>query len=394
MIAWPRSARASASLLAALVLAAVARPVAAAPAAPVQHTAPAPRAATHPAPATVPIPELAAQIRAIEEIGGWARAAELMRQLRGRVPLDPDLELMLAWCEARSGQLDSAATRLAQPILVAAGDDSMPAVRWTLYTWKHEGTWFGHRFEGWHWYVWRTRTEVAAAQGRWDDALASARRAVAARPRSGSEWYLRALCAAHDGLWDEARSCGQEALELDPTLPESHYLAGLLAWREGRRNEAHARFRTAMTLDSGYAAPAIAQMKLRLPAATPDTLPGELLNGPRRAGLLTAPDLPKREVFIQDSSPASMTHPVWTADVDTSGVPDRAHPRAQLQIAVLVGADGRAALVDVPPYSPADVSIEKVSRIVATLPEWRFRPATRMGRPVAAWAGLEFWVIP
>ncbi|HUK63093.1 MAG TPA: hypothetical protein VLV15_07165, partial [Dongiaceae bacterium] len=202
---------------------------------------------------TEALDQFASQIRLIEEVGGWSRVTEMLRQLRGRTPPDADLDLMLAWCEARTGDLDSAAARLRLPTLIAAGDDSMPPQRWTTYPWQHEGAWLDGRFDGWHWYVWRTRTEIAAATGHWDTALAAARRAVAARRLAGPEWYVRALCAAHVGLWDEARSSTEMALQLDSTLPEAHELAGLLAWREGRRADARAQLGAALTLDSTYA---------------------------------------------------------------------------------------------------------------------------------------------
>lgn len=376
---------------------------------PASHTTPAkPHAATTPAaravpPATTPgaargkvpsVPELATQTRLIEEVGGWPRVAELLRQLRGRTAPDADLELMLAWSEARSGQLDSAAARLASPTLASAGDDSMPPPRWTTYPWQHEGAWLNGRFDGWHWYVWRTRTEIAAALGRWDEALAAARRDVAARRLAGPEWYIRALCAAHGGLWDEARSCLDEALELDSALPESHYLAGLMAWREGRRGEARERFREAIGLDSSYTRPALGLLRLRLPAAPPDTLPGEFFEGPRRAGLLLAPEGPRPEVFTQNQSAALLTHRVTTADTDTTGVVSRAVRRVRLTLMILVDARGRAALTDVPEYTETDVAPAKLSRIIATLPDWRFKPAVREGRPAASWVGYEFVIIP
>jgi tetratricopeptide (TPR) repeat protein len=343
---------------------------------------------------TQSVEQLASQTRLIEEVGGWPRAAELLRQLRGRTAPDADLDLMLAWFEARSGDLDSAAARLRLPTLVAAGDDSMPPARWTTYPWQHEGAWLDGRFDGWHWYVWRTRAEIAAATGRWDTALAAARRAVAARPLAGSEWYVRALCAAHLGLRDEARACTDTALVLDATLPEAHELAGLLAWRDGRRGDARQHLDAALALDSTYARPALGLVRLRLPGTPPDTLPTELFEGVRRAALLTAPEGPRPEVFTQNETAALLIRRVTTADMDTSGLVLKTVQRVRLTLMILVDARGRAALVDVPEYTGNDVAPAKVSRIIATLPDWRFRPATRGGRPAPSWVGYEFVIIP
>ena len=366
------------------------------------HTAP--KTTTRkPAPATThktaaastqSVEQLASQTRLIEEVGGWPRAAELMRQLRGRTAPDADLDLMLAWFEARSGDLDSAAARLALPTLVAAGDDSMPPARWTTYPWQHEGAWLDGRFDGWHWYVWRTRAEIAAATGHWDSALAAARRAVAARRWAGPEWYVRALCAAHLGRWDEARSCNAMALELDATLPEAHELAGLLAWRDGRRGETRAQLDAALALDSTYARAALGLVRLRLPGAPPDTLPTGLFEGVRRAALLTAAEGPRPEVFTQNESAALLVRRVTTADMDTSGLVLKDVKRVRLTLMILVDARGHAALVDVPEYTENDVAPAKVSRIIATLPDWRFKPASRGGRPAPSWVGYEFVIIP
>jgi len=150
---------------------------------PAARPAPAKHAAA-PAMTAADAAKLADEARAVEEIGGWARAAEILARIRAHAPRDPDLDLFTAWCEARSGAVDSAAAILAGPVLVKAGNDSLPATRNATYTWDHEETWLNAEYDGWYWYVWRTRVELAAARGRWDEALAAARRLLLARRRT------------------------------------------------------------------------------------------------------------------------------------------------------------------------------------------------------------------
>jgi hypothetical protein len=99
-------------------------------------------------------------------------------------------------------------------------------------------------------------------------------------------------------------------------------------------------------------------------------------------------------VFTQNESAPLLIRRVTTPDMDTTGVVSRTLRRVRLTLMILVDAGGCAALTDVPEYTEADVAPAKLSRIIATLPGWRFRPATRGGRPAATWVGYEFVIIP
>ena len=392
-----RAPRAVAVALLAL-LAAAAYPVAGAtPPAPSTHSKPAVRKAGLAKPATRrPAPRalspadaqrLATSARSLEEMGGYTRATEALRQLRSRVAPDGDLELALAIDEARSGDLDSARVRLWGPLLTAALADTLPVTRRQPYAWQREPRWLNGRFDGWHWYVARARAEVAAALGRWGEAHAAAILAVAARPMAGKEWLVLAISAAHDGTPGEAQLAAEMARRLDPTLPEAQYLAGLLDWRAGRRNEAQAGFRAAVALDSTYRDAAIALVRSRLPGAAPDTLPTALLVGAREAGLLTSPVRPKLEEFVQMDSPALIVKrgPSQVPESLTTQV-----RRLDLILPVLVDERGRAVLNELPWFSPATLPAPVVSALLAGLPEWRFSPARRNGAAQRVWAAVQY----
>src|SRR5207249_4765545 len=127
----------------ALGTAATAPPVAGAkPAATPKATArrDATRKPTAAAPARKPLHE-AGDARALEELGAYGQAAATLRALRAIVPPDADLELTLALDEARSGATDSAAARLASPLLSAALVDSLPPSRRHVYLWQRDGLW-------------------------------------------------------------------------------------------------------------------------------------------------------------------------------------------------------------------------------------------------------------
>jgi tetratricopeptide repeat protein len=319
----------------------------------------------------------AGEARQLEEMGAWGAAAAKLRTLRPLVPPDADLELWLAVFEARSGALDSARIRLAGPLVSAATADTLPDHRWTDYNWKKSATWTDGRWTGWHWTVWRARAEVAAADGRWSDALTAIRRAISARPADGKEWYARALCEARLGMTAEAAASLESAHALDPSLPEVPYLAGLLAWRAGNRTEAQALFRAAIERGSGFREPAVSLLRVRIPGSAPDTLPREFLSGVRRAGLLTSPDGPKREVFLKTEVPPT----VISREPATPGAGRR------LPVELLIDREGHVALCQLP-WLPA-ASGSAVAGALATLPRWRYAPAIVNSIPSPVWVATE-----
>lgn len=318
------------------------------------------------------------EARQLEEMGAWGAAAEKLRTLRPLVPPDADLELWLAIFEARSGALDSARIRLGGSLLSDAVGDTLPDHRWTEYSWKKSATWTDGRWTGWHWYVWRARAEVAAAEGRWADALAAIRRSIGARPADGKDWYARALCEARLGRNEEANASLAQAKALDPSLPEVPYLAGLLAWRAGNRADAQVRFRAAIDLASGFREPAVALLRVKMPGSAPDTLPREFLSGVRRAGLLTSSDGPKREVFVKlQAAPSVITRESGATGGDLRKVP----------VQLLIDREGRVALSELP-WLPA-ASAGAVGTALATLPRWRYAPALNNNIPSPAWVATE-----
>lgn len=337
--------------------------------------------------ATTSVAELARTARLLDEAGAYTRAVETLRQLRRRVASDADLELTLAIDEARADMLDSARVRLWGPALSAALVDSMPTSRRHIYVWEREALFLNGRFDGWNWYVARARFEVAATLGRWSDAHAAARAAVAARPLAGKEWLALALAASRDGAADESRDAAAQALSLDASLPEAHYVVGLLDWQAGRRAAAQERFRAAVGLDSSYQAAAIALVRAGLPGAKPDSLPAVLLTGAREAGLLTSAMRPKLEEFEQMDSPAVITR---------RGVPKlpdsilAAVRNVDLIVPVLVDEHGRAVLHELPWYPTGNPPAPVVAAVIASLPDWRFGPARKNGLPQRVWAAVEY----
>lgn len=329
--------------------------------------------------------------RQLEDAGAYGRAAEALRALRRHVKLDADLEIQLALDEARSGHVDSALARLSSPLLLAASTDSMPLSRRSEYPYQRETYWLNGKFDGWHWYVVRARAELEARKGRWQDAAEWARKSVEAWPLSGKDWHILAVCAARAGAVDEARAATAKATLLDPALPEARYLAGLWAWRDGKRNEAAGLFRQAMAIDSSYAPPALALVRVRLPGSQPDTLPGELLTGVHQVALLTSPLGPKPEEFVQVDVPASLDHAPDEAVVDSllPGVKPM-----RLNVSVLVDENGYPVLNHLPWFEASKIDFRKVIRILASTPAMRFTPAQLRGRPQRLWVSLEYDLNP
>ena len=327
----------------------------------------------------------------LEAGGAYARAAEIEREMRRRLPLDGDLELALAINEARIGATDSALVRLFGPTLKAAEFDSLPVRRRHEYPYNRELAWGNGRFDGWHWYVWRARAELLAERGRWNEARDAARQCVAARALSGKEWLILAVCAGRAGDEEESREATARAIDLDPTLPEAYYLSGLWDWRKGQRSSALARFRQAVALDSSYAPAALAMIRSRVPGVTPDTLPTATLTGVRRVGLLTSAERPKPEEMEQmDITATLLTSP-------DSAVVDSLRPGVkpvQITVSVLVDEKGHVVLNEIPWFSPAQIDYRKITRILSGTSGWVFNPARRLGQPRRVWVGVDFYLNP
>ena len=387
----PAAALALALLPAALLARGPAAATAPAPATAPAHATPKPA----PAPATRAAPkgtreksplQMGADARELEEVGAYGQAREVLRQLRRRVAPDADLDLALAIDEARTGQIDSAAVLLWSPLLTRALADSMPVTRRIPYLWQREGAWINGRFDGWPWYIARARAEVAAALGRWADARDAARQAVAAHPRAGKEWLILAVCAGRLGDLAEAERCARTAAWLDPTLPEAQYLGGLFDWRAGRHAAAQDAFRAAVALDSSDRVAALALVRSRLPGAAPDTLPAELLTGVRAVGLLTSPERPKPEEFVQMDMPATIVNEVVLP------LPDSLKariPPVEVYLPILVDTRGRAVLHALP-WNPPERMPEAVLHVMLEgLTQWRFNPAVLHGQPHRSWANIH-----
>lgn len=386
-----RACAAAAALVLAFLLAREGRSAAATPA-PTHATQKPAASAAKPATAATRSPlQVGADARGLEEVGAYGQAREVLRQLRRRVAPDADLDLALAIDEARTGQTDSAAVRLWSPLLTRALADSMPVSRRIPYLWQREGAWVNGRFDGWPWYIARARAEVAATLGRWADARDAARLAVAAHPRAGKEWLILAVCAGRAGDLAEAERCAREAAWLDPTLPEAQYLAGLFDWRAGRRAAAQEAFRAAVALDSTDQTAALALVRSGLPGAAPDTLPTELLTGVRAVALLTSPERPKPEEFVQMDMPATITHQVVLPLPDSL----RGHvPAVEVYLPILVDERGRAVLHALP-WNPPEKMPEAVLHVMLEgLTQWRFNPAMLHGQPRRSWANIDIQYKP
>ncbi len=361
---------------------AAAPPAGAPPAGSAARAAPAQTSAVHPVPAQEAL-QVVVQAREFEDRGAYARALAEWRRLRLLAPPDGDLELVTALDEARSGQIDAAAARLSSGLLSAAALDTLPVTRYRTYTVERQGVYVNGTFDGWHWYVWRARAEVAAARGLWEEAVAAARRCVAARPMSGKEWLLLAVCAGRTGREEEARAAAREAVTLDGTLAETHYLDALWAWRDGRRAEAQAGFRASLAIDSTFRPAAVALVRARLPGTAPDTLPSVFLTGPRAVGMLTSPVGPKLEEYVEMEQA-----PVLAGKIEPA-VPDSLKGRV-LPLWLFVDAQGRVLLDDLPWYPPGTLPTSVVAELTRSLPQWRFRPAIVHGEPHGVWMILQY----
>jgi hypothetical protein len=350
---------------------------------------PAPKPATG---VTKSVLELARETREIEDAGAYTRAAAGLRNLRARVIADADLDLFLALDEARSGAIDSARARLRTPLMDAAVKDTLPYSRRVEYPYRREGAWLNGHWDGWTWYIWRARAEVAAAKARWPEAYEAAVQCVAARPLSGKDWLVLAVTAAQTQREAESRQAASYAAALDPTLPEAQYLLGLWEWKSGRRAQAQDAFRRSMTLDSAFVLGALAMTRSRIPGLAPDSLPTEILTGRRRAGLITAPEGPKPEENVAVDVPAMISYSPEGSAVGDS-IPQGVRPM-QLILSLLVDEQGRPVINDFPWFPPAAIPGWKINRMLATVPTWRFTPAIKLGAPHAVWVSMDFSFAP
>ena len=53
-----------------------------------------------------------------------------------------------------------------------AAVDSMPLKRRAEYPYQRETYWIDGKFDGWNWYILRTRAELEAKAGHWKEAAA------------------------------------------------------------------------------------------------------------------------------------------------------------------------------------------------------------------------------
>ncbi|MGH7730573.1 MAG: tetratricopeptide repeat protein, partial [Candidatus Eiseniibacteriota bacterium] len=335
---------------------------------------------------TLELLRIAARARHYQEHGEYAAALGEWTKLAPRVPADSDLELATAIDEARSGRLEPAATRLAGALLSAAAIDTLPPARHHPYTASREGLYLNGSFDGWHWYVWRARAEVAAARGRWDEAAIAARQCVAARPASGKDWLLLAVCAGRAGWAGEARAAARQAVTLDRGVPEAHYLDALWAWKDGRRSEAQAGFRAALDADAGFNPAAVALVRSRLPGTAPDSLPSAFLTGPRAVGMLTSPTSPKLEDRVKPERGPRLTNVIMPRLSDSlqSEMLSR-----NIKVALFVDPEGRVILHELQWYEPGTFPTPVVSEFAAVLALWRFAPRVGEGNPRGTWVELS-----
>jgi tetratricopeptide (TPR) repeat protein len=348
-------------------------------------------AAKRAAGSTKSVLELARETREIEDAGAYARAVSGLRALRARVIRDADLDLFLALDEARSGLVDSARVHLRSRLMDDAVKDTLPIARRVEYPYRREGAWLNGHYDGWPWYIWRARGEVAAATGHWQEAYEAAQQCVAARPLTGKEWLLLALAAGKLERADESRQAAARAASLDPTLPEAHYLWGLWEWKQGHRSEAQQAFRRATVADSSFVPAALAMMRSRIPGIGADSLPDEFLTGRRRAGMVTAPDGPKPEEYVQVDVSALISYAAEGAVEDS--IPPSVKP-VTLILSLLIDEQGRPVINDLPWFPFGILPEWKITRLLAAVPSWRFTPAIKLGSPHAVWVSMEFKYLP
>ena len=338
--------------------------------------------------------DVAIQARSLEEQGNYAGALVQLKRLRGMQGPDADLELAIALDEARTGLADSAWARLHGPLLSAALADTAGLARRTDYPFQREGAWVNGRFDGWYWYVARARAELALARREWREALAMANIAAQARPLSGKEALLLALAASHSGDGALGEAAASWASYLEPWLPEAYYLTGIWAWRKGRRAEARDAFENAAAVDSSWRDPVLALARLSLPGSKPDTLPVRFLTGTRASAQLTSARRPKQEEFIQfDRTPALVFNPQPQPPDSLRKLLGIKKP-THLYVQVLVDEKGRAALMELPYVTEAQLPASIVNHVLDQVGHWRFVPAIKFEKPQRSWASVQYTLQP
>jgi hypothetical protein len=55
---------------------------------------------------------------------------------------------------------------------------------------------------------------------------------------------------------------------------------------------------------------------------------------------------------------------------------------------------GRVVVHDLPWFDPAKLPEEVLTPILARMPEWRFKPAMRLGAPTSVWTTIELTIQP
>ena len=354
--------------------------------------APAKKAAPK-APAAKPI-EVALQARSLEEQGNYAGALVQLKRLRGMLGPDADLELTIALDEARTGQIDSAWTRLYGPLLTAALADTSDVRRRMDYPYQREGLWINGTYDGWYWYIARARAELAIARRDWQEAVAMASRAATAKPLSGKEALLLALTASHAGDAALGEAAASWAAYLEPWLPEAHYLAGIWAWRAGRRADAREDFQTAAVIDSTWREPVLALARLSLPGTRADSLPNRFLYGSRACGVLTSARRPKQEEFTQFDRNAMLVFNPQPQPPDSLRTIMNLKKPTQLFVQVLVGEGGRALLMDLPYVTEERLPAPVVNQVLEQIGLWRFIPANKFQRTQPSWVSVEYMLQP
>jgi hypothetical protein len=338
--------------------------------------------------------DIATRARVFEEQGAYASALTELKRLHGAEGPDADLELAIALDEARTGQVDSAWTRLYSPLLEKALADSAGTLRRTEYPFQRESMWVNGTFDGWYWYIARARAELALQRRDWRELMSMASRAASARPLSGKEALLVALAAGHSGDEEYSEAAAAWSAYLEPWLPEAHYLSGIWAWRRGRRAEARERFEAAAALDSSWRDPVLALARLALPGARADSLPVRFLTGVRACAMLTSPRRPKQEEFVQfDRTPMLVFNPQVQPPDSLLAEMHLKRP-TQLYLQVLVSERGEPLMAELPYVTEATVPAGIVNNVLSQIGSWRFIAARKFDKPQRSWASVEFVVKP